>query len=44
MNDEDRYWRSLAEHATPPHQDEARPEFEHPFEPPNNEERRHFLK
>jgi len=44
MNDEERYWRSLDEHATPPQHDEIRPEFEDPLEPPSNEERRHFLK
>jgi molybdopterin-containing oxidoreductase family iron-sulfur binding subunit len=44
MNDEKRYWRSLAEHATSPREDEARPEFEVPLEPPSQEERRHFLK
>jgi molybdopterin-containing oxidoreductase family iron-sulfur binding subunit len=44
MNDQERYWRSLTEHATAPERDEARPEFEDPLEPPSNEERRHFLK
>src|SRR5262245_17348078 len=44
MNDEPRYWRSLAEHATAPEQGDERPEFEAPLDPPSNEERRHFLK
>jgi molybdopterin-containing oxidoreductase family iron-sulfur binding subunit len=44
MNDQERYWRSLTEHATAPERDEARPEFEDPLEPPSKEERRHFLK
>jgi MoCo/4Fe-4S cofactor protein with predicted Tat translocation signal len=44
MNDEPRYWRSLAEHATAPEQSGERPEFETPLDPPSNEERRDFLK
>jgi len=44
MNDQERYWRSLAEHATAPELAEASPEFQDPLEPPSTEERRHFLK
>ncbi|MEY4547720.1 MAG: hypothetical protein RL685_3915 [Pseudomonadota bacterium] len=44
MNDEKRYWRSLNEYATAPEEEQARPEFEVPLDPPTVDERRQFLK
>jgi len=44
MNEDQRYWRSLTELATPSDEREAGPEFETPLDAPSQEERRHFLK
>jgi Fe-S-cluster-containing dehydrogenase component len=43
MNDEPRFWRSLAEYERP-NESEPTPEFEAPLAPPTSEERRRFLK
>ncbi len=42
MNDDHRFWRSLAEYDAPPGPQQS-PEFEAPLDPPTSQERRSFL-